>query len=114
MLHKLTARAFIRDYEDGILHENETEHEMKKQTLKSLIIKFSLENSIVTQFTSFVAVEKRDANEVQHPDSLNILELIAKEDVDFLPYMAWKSETSQFAHSLFGSAIFLKKVNTFL
>lgn len=28
MIHKLTARALIRDYEDGILHENETNHEV--------------------------------------------------------------------------------------
>lgn len=32
---------------------------MKKQTLKSLIIQLSKENSLITQFTSFVAVEKR-------------------------------------------------------
>ena len=29
MIHKLTARALIRDYEDGILHENETNHEVR-------------------------------------------------------------------------------------
>jgi len=28
VLHKLAAKAFINDYEDGILHENETEHEV--------------------------------------------------------------------------------------
>ena len=28
MIHKLTARALIRDYEDGILHENATNHEV--------------------------------------------------------------------------------------
>ncbi|KAF0876061.1 protein mono-ADP-ribosyltransferase PARP4 [Crocuta crocuta] len=91
MIHKLTARALIRDYEDGILHENETNHEMKKQILKSLIIKLSKENSLITQFTSFVAVEKRDGKE--SPFNIpNILELIAKEDVDFLPYMSWQEE----------------------
>uniref|UniRef100_A0A8B9CL63 Poly [ADP-ribose] polymerase n=1 Tax=Anser brachyrhynchus TaxID=132585 RepID=A0A8B9CL63_9AVES len=89
VLHKLTARAFIRDYEDGILHENETEHEMKKQILKNKIIHLSLEHSIITQFTSFVAVEKRDANEICPADVPNILEIIAKEDVDILPYMDW-------------------------
>nr|XP_019605170.1 PREDICTED: poly [ADP-ribose] polymerase 4 [Rhinolophus sinicus] len=92
MIHKLTARALIRDYEDGILHENETNHEMKKQTLKSLIIQLSKENSLITQFTSFVAVEKRDGNESPFPATPNILELIAKEDVDFLPYMSWQEE----------------------
>ncbi|XP_061484594.1 protein mono-ADP-ribosyltransferase PARP4 isoform X2 [Rhineura floridana] len=93
MLHKLAARAFIRDYEQGILDEDETEHEMKKQLLKSLIIKLSLENSIVTQFTSFVAIEKRDTNEEQTADTLNILELVAKEDVDILPYMHYQPKT---------------------
>ncbi|XP_037655823.1 protein mono-ADP-ribosyltransferase PARP4 [Choloepus didactylus] len=92
MIHKLTARAFIRDYEDGILHKNETNHEMKKQILKSLIIKISKENSLITQFTSFVAVEKRDGYESPFPNNPNILELIAKEDVDFLPYMSWQEE----------------------
>uniref|UniRef100_A0ABI7ZKE7 Poly [ADP-ribose] polymerase n=1 Tax=Felis catus TaxID=9685 RepID=A0ABI7ZKE7_FELCA len=92
MIHKLTARALIRDYEDGILHENETNHEMKKQVLKSLIIKLSKENSLITQFTSFVAVEKRDGKEAPSPNIPNIMELIAKEDVDFLPYMSWQEE----------------------
>lgn len=32
---------------------------MKKQILKNMIIRLSLENSIITQFTSFIAVEKR-------------------------------------------------------
>ncbi|XP_066476989.1 protein mono-ADP-ribosyltransferase PARP4 [Tiliqua scincoides] len=93
MLHKLAARAFIRDYEQGILDENETEHEMKKQMLKSLIVKLSLENSIVTQFTSFVAIERRDVNEDQSADTLNVLELVAKEDVDILPYMQYPPTT---------------------
>ncbi|XP_060049495.1 protein mono-ADP-ribosyltransferase PARP4 [Erinaceus europaeus] len=92
MLHKLTARALIRDYEDGVLHENETSHQMKKQLLKALIIKLSKENSLITQFTSFVAVEKRDGDESPLPDTPNILELIAKEDVDFLPYMSWQEK----------------------
>ncbi|XP_058403765.1 protein mono-ADP-ribosyltransferase PARP4 isoform X3 [Diceros bicornis minor] len=92
MIHKLTARALIRDYEDGILHENETKHEMKKQVLKSLIIKLSKENGLITQFTSFVAVEKRDGNESPFSNIPNILEIIAKEDVDFLPYMSWQEE----------------------
>uniref|UniRef100_A0A669QEG4 Poly [ADP-ribose] polymerase n=1 Tax=Phasianus colchicus TaxID=9054 RepID=A0A669QEG4_PHACC len=92
VLHKLTARAFIRDYEDGILHENETEHEMKKQILKNMIIHLSLENSIITQFTSFIAVEKRDTNEICSANVPNILEIIAQEDVDFLPYMNWEQK----------------------
>ncbi|XP_034354773.1 protein mono-ADP-ribosyltransferase PARP4 [Arvicanthis niloticus] len=92
MIHKLAARALIRDYEDGILHDNETNHEMKKNIMKSLIIELSKENSLITQFTSFVAVEKRDANEIPSANVPNILELVAKEDVDFLPYVSWQEK----------------------
>ncbi|ERE92203.1 poly [ADP-ribose] polymerase 4-like protein [Cricetulus griseus] len=92
MIHKLAARALIRDYEDGVLHDNETNHEMKKKIMKSLIIELSKENSLITQFTSFVAVEKRDGNEIPFANVPNISELVAKEDVDFLPYMSWKEE----------------------
>ncbi|XP_054112653.1 protein mono-ADP-ribosyltransferase PARP4 isoform X2 [Callithrix jacchus] len=95
MIHRLAARALIRDYEDGILHENETSHEMKKHTLKSLIIKLSKENSLITQFTSFVAVEKRDEKESPFSDIPKVSELIAKEDVDFLPYMSWQGEPQE-------------------
>ncbi|XP_077197749.1 protein mono-ADP-ribosyltransferase PARP4 isoform X2 [Paroedura picta] len=92
MLHKLAARAFIRDYEQGILDENQAEHEMKKQEMKSLIIKLSLENSLVTQFTSFVAIERRDENDDLVVDTLDISALVAQEDVDILPYMEYEVE----------------------
>lgn len=95
MIHKLAARALIRDFEDGILHKDEANHEMKKQIMKSLIIKLSKENSLITQFTSFVAIEKRDDNESPFPNTTNILELIDKEDVDFLPYMSWQEEQEE-------------------
>ncbi|XP_073469577.1 protein mono-ADP-ribosyltransferase PARP4 isoform X2 [Aquarana catesbeiana] len=93
ILHKLAARAFIRDYEDGILHEQEHENEMEKQKMKSFIIKLSKEHSIVTQFTSFVAVEKRSAEESENVEP-NILEILSAEDVDVLPYMAYEDKES--------------------
>uniref|UniRef100_A0A672NHB2 Poly [ADP-ribose] polymerase n=1 Tax=Sinocyclocheilus grahami TaxID=75366 RepID=A0A672NHB2_SINGR len=48
------------DYEDGILANSEAEHEGKKAELKSYIIELSKEFSILSQFTSFVAIEERD------------------------------------------------------
>ncbi|XP_013370321.1 PREDICTED: poly [ADP-ribose] polymerase 4 [Chinchilla lanigera] len=92
MIHKLAARALIRDFEDGILHEDEANHEMKKQMMKSLIIKLSKENSLITQFTSFVAVEKRDGSESPFSNAPNVLELVDDEDVDFLPYLKWQEQ----------------------
>uniref|UniRef100_A0A8C9XNQ1 Poly [ADP-ribose] polymerase n=1 Tax=Sander lucioperca TaxID=283035 RepID=A0A8C9XNQ1_SANLU len=83
-LHKLTARALIRDYEDGSLDTNEAEHEGKKAELKRFIIDLSKEFSILSQFTSFVAIEEREG-------FTDIPKLIEDEDVDFLPYISWIS-----------------------
>uniref|UniRef100_A0A3Q1GJ99 Poly [ADP-ribose] polymerase n=1 Tax=Acanthochromis polyacanthus TaxID=80966 RepID=A0A3Q1GJ99_9TELE len=89
-LHKLTARAVIRDYEDGCLDASEAEHESQKAELKSFIIELSREFSILSQFTSFVAIEERDSD--QSEDGVtDIPKLLADEDVDFLPYMDWAS-----------------------
>ncbi|XP_063807694.1 protein mono-ADP-ribosyltransferase PARP4 isoform X2 [Pseudophryne corroboree] len=94
ILHKLTARALIKDYEDGILAEKEYENEMEKQEMKSSIIALSIKHSIVTQFTSFVAIEKRSAEEDLNIEP-NVLEIISAEDVDILPYMDWTAGDSK-------------------
>ncbi|XP_074513896.1 LOW QUALITY PROTEIN: protein mono-ADP-ribosyltransferase PARP4 [Sebastes fasciatus] len=89
-LHKLTARALIRDYEDGSLDTDEAEHEGKKAELKRFIIELSKEFSILSQFTSFVAIEERDSEQTEEGFT-DIPKLIAEEDVDFLPYISWIS-----------------------
>ncbi|XP_073711181.1 protein mono-ADP-ribosyltransferase PARP4-like [Misgurnus anguillicaudatus] len=90
-LHKLTARAIIRDYEDGILGNSEAEHEGKKAELKSYITELSKEFSVLSQFTSFVAIEERDQNQLD-TGFTDIPKLISEEDVDILPYMGWTEE----------------------
>nr|XP_061799774.1 protein mono-ADP-ribosyltransferase PARP4 [Nerophis lumbriciformis] len=89
-LHKLTARALIRDYEDGNLHSNEAEHESEKSQLKSFIIDLSKEFSILSQFTSFVAIEEREPVQAEQGFT-DIPKLLAEEDVDILPYIDWTS-----------------------
>ncbi|XP_049583917.1 protein mono-ADP-ribosyltransferase PARP4 isoform X2 [Syngnathus scovelli] len=89
-LHKLTARALIRDYEDGSLDSNQAEHEGKKSQLKSFIIDLSKEFSILSQFTSFVAIEEREPVEAEEGFT-DIPKLLAEEDVDILPYINWIS-----------------------
>ncbi|XP_029936866.1 protein mono-ADP-ribosyltransferase PARP4 isoform X2 [Myripristis murdjan] len=93
-LHKLTARAIIRDYEDGILDTNEAEHEGKKAELKSFITEMSKEFSILSQFTSFVAIEERDSEQTEQGFT-DITKLIAEEDVDLLPYISWSSSQDE-------------------
>ncbi|XP_016143871.1 poly [ADP-ribose] polymerase 4-like [Sinocyclocheilus grahami] len=96
-LHKLTARAIIRDYEDGILGNSEAEHEGKKAELKSYITELSKEFSILSQFTSFVAIEERDQNELD-TGFTDIPKIISEEDVDILPYMGWTEEKLKATH----------------
>ncbi|XP_037542180.1 protein mono-ADP-ribosyltransferase PARP4 [Nematolebias whitei] len=88
-LHKLTARALIRDYEDGSLETTEAEHEGKKAELKSFIVELSKEFSVLSQFTSFVAIEERD--QLLEDGVTDVPKLIAEEDVDILPYISWTS-----------------------
>ncbi|XP_047457616.1 protein mono-ADP-ribosyltransferase PARP4 isoform X5 [Mugil cephalus] len=90
-LHKLTARALIRDYEDGSLDTSEAGHEGKKVELKSFIVQLSKEFSILSQFTSFVAIEERDSEQAEDGFT-DIPKLIAEEDVDFLSYMSFSHD----------------------
>ncbi|GCC28753.1 hypothetical protein chiPu_0007187 [Chiloscyllium punctatum] len=62
ILHRLTAKALIGDYENGSLDTNESEHEKLYKQVKDL------------------------------PPSPSIQELAAKESVDILPYMDWENQ----------------------
>ncbi|XP_063447772.1 uncharacterized protein LOC134727324 [Mytilus trossulus] len=90
MLHQLTARAVIRDYEDGVFSSNNTQDQVQKLEKKSYIIDLSKEYSIVTPYTSFIAVEEREKDE-EKTDGPSIADLVAKETVDVLPYMDWQN-----------------------
>lgn len=60
ILHCLTARAIIDDYENGLIHVNETENELFKIQRKQDLIDLSINYSVVSPYTSFVAIEERD------------------------------------------------------
>ena len=61
LVHQLAARAVIRDWEtSAVLHSDKATHEFAKAELKNTIIRLSLKHQVVTPFTSFIAVEKRD------------------------------------------------------
>ncbi|VDH98080.1 poly [ADP-ribose] polymerase [Mytilus galloprovincialis] len=91
-LHRLTAKAIIRDWEDGVLSPDSIDHQLKKMDMKDYIIELSKKYSIVTQLTSFIAVEKREKDEVIQADGPSILELVSDEDVDTLQYLGWEGE----------------------
>ncbi|XP_076466190.1 uncharacterized protein LOC143297656 [Babylonia areolata] len=90
VVHRLTARALIQDWETGLLSDDRTLHEVARMNEKQNVIELSKEYSIVTQFTSFVAVEKRDKDDDLTKDrGPSIQELVETEEVDILPYMGW-------------------------
>ncbi|KAK6170199.1 hypothetical protein SNE40_018651 [Patella caerulea] len=94
ILHRLTARSIIRDWEDGMLSSDKTDHEVIKRNLKPYIIELSKDYSIVTQFTSFIAVEKRDEDEKDLGQGRGpaICKLVDDEDVDILHQISFPDE----------------------
>ena len=66
---------------------------------KQYIIELSKEYSIVTQFTSFVAIEKREKDETVAEDAPTMEELVEKEDVDELAYMGFERVSMMFGQT---------------
>ena len=61
--------------------------------MKEKIVDLSIKHSIVTQFTSFVAIEKREDEEIFDEElGPSIEDLLLEENIDFLDYMAFDSD----------------------
>ncbi|XP_061177422.1 LOW QUALITY PROTEIN: protein mono-ADP-ribosyltransferase PARP4-like [Saccostrea echinata] len=95
MLHRLAAKGVIRDWEDGVLSPDRTGHEVKKMNLKQYIIELSKKYTIVTSLTSFVAIEKREKDEVVPENAPDIWTLLEHEDLDQLKYLSWEGEDEE-------------------
>ncbi|XP_065649889.1 protein mono-ADP-ribosyltransferase PARP4 isoform X11 [Hydra vulgaris] len=92
-IHRLAAKSVINDWNDGMLHQDQYKHEAIKAEMKEKIIQLSIEYSIVTKFTSFIAVEEREKNEGKDVTAPTINELVLMETVDILPYMGFETKT---------------------
>nr|XP_047129288.1 protein mono-ADP-ribosyltransferase PARP4 isoform X3 [Hydra vulgaris] len=92
-IHRLAAKSVINDWNDGMLHQDQYKHEAIKAEMKGKIIQLSIEYSIVTKFTSFIAVEEREKNEGKDVTAPTINELVLMETVDILPYMGFETKT---------------------
>jgi hypothetical protein len=93
ILHTLTARSVIRDWDTGVLSAEKSDHKLVKRDRKQDVIQLSIEYQIVTQFTSFVAIEHREKGE--DPSrllALKITDLLVNESVDQLGYMGWEDK----------------------
>ncbi len=56
---RLAARAMVRDYEGGSYHEDRAQHDSLRRGMKQQIVSLGCTYSLVTEFTSFVAIESR-------------------------------------------------------
>ena len=91
MIHRLAARALVREWDNGMLDEDPIESDVKKVELKQTIIDLGIQFSLVTPFTSFIAVEERHEGEVIDKEKIpKIEDLIGNEKVDDLSYIEWE------------------------
>ncbi|CAF1368498.1 unnamed protein product, partial [Didymodactylos carnosus] len=95
VLHCLTARAIIDDWENGLLSMNEAVNEQLKFQYKQHIIDLSIKYSIVSPFTSFVAIEERSKDDTQMQQGIRLLDIMLEKNRELLPYIGWDGDNSQ-------------------
>ncbi|ESO10884.1 hypothetical protein HELRODRAFT_190218 [Helobdella robusta] len=88
VIHRLAARSIIQDWSCGTLSMNQLEDEVIKRLRMKYIINLSIQHSIITQYTSFIAVEERKENEQFH--TIDKGKIVKDCVVDQLPYMDWR------------------------
>ncbi|CAF4353623.1 unnamed protein product, partial [Rotaria sp. Silwood2] len=93
ILHCLTARAFIDDFDNGILHIDESENELIKIQYKRDLIDLSIKYSVISPYTSFITIEERD-NTQTHQTGVCLVNVMVDRDIDLLPYIGWDGDMS--------------------
>lgn len=88
-VHRLAARALIRDWDDAMLSDSSAEHCELQRSAKAAITDLSITYSLVSKYTSFVAVEERTQGETQ--TSLDLQALFQAENVDKLQSQGFES-----------------------
>uniref|UniRef100_T1IVF9 Poly [ADP-ribose] polymerase n=1 Tax=Strigamia maritima TaxID=126957 RepID=T1IVF9_STRMM len=94
IIHRLAVRALVRDWESGALDADRTEHESAKRSLKSTLVELGKSYSIVTPFTSFVAIDENDSSSVGRLQ-ISFQELAQKESVDELTYLLYDDQNEE-------------------
>lgn len=102
VIHKLTAKSLIDDWQNGILFENDqAKNDLSRLRLKERIISLSKKYSITSEYTSFLAIEERSESErlgktvSTTPQITDLLTTDAEsKSIDILPYMEY-SEAEQ-------------------
>lgn len=92
VLHRLTARAILQDWSDGILEDDGVLREAKKLQWTPYVVALSKRHGVLCSLTSYVAVERREKGASRSVKGPSICELADAEDVDRLPYLTFPEE----------------------
>lgn len=90
IVHRLTARAMIRDWDDASLSDSSAEHARLQRLAKDAVTALSVKYALVSKYTSFVAVEEREAGESNV--AVDWAALLAAECVDRLRAQGFEPE----------------------
>ena len=96
LIHRMWAKARIRDWEFGSLSEDCIQHEIVKEKQMQDIINISCLYQIASRFTSFIAIEERTANQDTETASpaVDVAKLVEEHAVDELSYMSWAQSSA--------------------
>ncbi|CAF1574739.1 unnamed protein product, partial [Adineta ricciae] len=98
ILHCLTTRAIINDYDNGLWNVDESENELIKIQYKRDLIDLSIKHCVISPYTSFVAIEERNIeinqNHLSSIRNVRLLDIMFERDNDLLPYMSWDGDIS--------------------
>ena len=98
LLHKLTAKSLIDDWQYGSLcqddaNNNKIENDLRKLKLKEKIIRLSIKYSITSEYTSFLAIEDRVQNQkINTCTTIDVHDLLSLDKLDILSYMAYEND----------------------
>ena len=99
MIHKLTTRAILHDYEFGCYSDDPNIHSFEKLKKKNEIIQLSCKYNVVCSLTSFIAIEKRKNNQFQNHLSVDVMNIIKNDhSSDLISYIPW-GECNEFINS---------------
>ena len=97
LVHKLAAKSLINEYQYGILcQQDQIRHEFERWRLQDKIIRISKRFNILSELTSFIAIEERTKHDF-FPNICLPLNLLLQKDkdsttIDILPYMSYDEQ----------------------
>ena len=95
IIHKLTAKSLINDWQYGILSDDKLNNEILKSKVKDKIIEMSKEYCIASEYTTLIAIDERNEGEIVNTTP-TIDDLLSEDvdafSIDILPDISFATE----------------------